>query len=143
MDIHKIAKALQRLYNYGEVAYSQELSFLKEVALIQVLDNTSIITNNWIEYGKQFQSSQDLLRSLLCFDREYQQYLLQVALLTVLKMRDAEDLDGLMEFVEKMPKLCEQAVSILRDIAINNQKSFDVAKLESEVKKVEVSSSAP
>lgn len=139
MDIHKIDKALQRLYNYGEVAYSQELVFLQEIGLIQVVDSTAIITNNWIEYGKQFQNGQDVLRSLLCFNREYQQYLLKLALLTVLKMRDAKDLDGLMEFVTKMPKLCEQAVIILKNIAYENHKSFDAAKLEKEVKAVESS----
>lgn len=139
MDIRKIYKAVNQLHSYGETVFSQELSWLKDNGLIYVLDNTAVITVNWIEYGKQFQSQQDHIRSLFCFDKVYQQYLLEVALLTVLKMREAGDIEGLMEFVSKMPKLAESAVAILREIASDELKNFDTAVLEERINNLEAS----
>ncbi len=139
MDIKKVDIALNQLYSYGEAVFSPELAWLKENGLIEVIDYTSVITVNWIEYGKHFQSQQDHIRSLFCFDREYQKYLLQVALLTVLKMREAEDIEGLMEFVSKMPKLSESAVAILREIASDELKNFDTTVLEERINNLEAS----
>ena len=138
MEIRKLDKALKQLYSYGETPFIQELSYLKDNGLIEIIDDTAVITTNWIEYGKQFQSSHDHLRSLFCFDAGYQQYLLQVALLTVLKMRDAGDTGGLIEFVTKMPKLSEYATNVLKDIASDDLKSFKIGSLEEKVKTLEV-----
>jgi len=139
LDIKKIDKMINCLYSFGETEYSQDISFLKENVLIQTLDNTAVITTNWIEYGKQYQNGEDHLRSLLCFDSEYQQYLLQVALLTVLKMRDAQDTDGLIEFVSKMPVLAENIVAILREIASDDPKGFNITAYEDKINKLETS----
>jgi len=139
LDIKKVDKALNQLYSYGETVFIPELAWLKENSLIEVIDYTSVITANWVEYGKQFQSQQDHIRSLFCFDKEYQQYLLQVALLTVLKMREAEDTEGLMEFVSKMPKLSEFAVVILKEIASDELKNFDTTVLEKRINNLEAS----
>lgn len=139
MDIKKVDKALNQLYSYGETVFIPELSWLKDNGLIELTDNTAVITVNWIEYGKKFQSQRDHIRSLFCFDKEYQQYLLKVALLTVLKMRDSEDTGGLMEFVSKMPKLSEFAVVILREIASEDLKNFDTTVLEERINNLEVS----
>ena len=127
------------MYDYGETQYSQELSFLEDNGLIEIIDSTAVITTNWINYGKQFQSGQDHLRSLFCFDTDYQQYLLQVALLTVLKMREVEDTDGLMEFVSKMPKLSGYAMAVLREIASDDLKVLNNAILEEKINKLEAS----
>jgi hypothetical protein len=135
----KIAKVLNRLYLYGETEYNPKLSFLKDNSLIEIIDNIAVITSNWIQYGKQFQCAQDHLRSLFCFKGEYQQYLLQVALRTVLKMRDAQDTDGLMEFVSKMPVLAENIVAILREIASDDLKGFNITAYEDKVNKLETS----
>jgi len=137
LDIKKIDKALKHLYSYGETPFFQELSFLRDNELIDIIDDTAVITTNWIEYGRYFKVGQDHMLSLFCFDTGYQQYLLQVALLTVLKMREVGDTDGLMEFVSKMPKLAEFAVNILKSIATDDQKSFKNAILEEEIRKLE------
>ena len=139
VEIKNIDKVLNRLYRYGETEHNEELSFLKDAGLIQILDNTAVITTNWIEYGKSFQNKQDHLRSLFCFYSEYQQYLLQVALLTVLKIRDAEDTEGLLEFVSKMPVLAGKAVTILRKIATDDLKAFNITVLEDKINKLETS----
>ncbi|GFZ93764.1 hypothetical protein GCM10008018_45220 [Paenibacillus marchantiophytorum] len=136
MDIKKVEKALKQLYAYGETENIGELAFLQQNQLIEVIGHKAVITPNWIDYGKQFKFEQDHLHSLFCFDREYQQYLIQVALLTVLKIRDAQDTNGLIEFVSKVPKLAEYVVALLKEIRSDN-KTYNNIILEERIKRME------
>ncbi|WP_374187305.1 hypothetical protein ACEPPU_14520 [Priestia aryabhattai] len=130
MNVKKVYQWLKILYAYGEVEYHDPLKFLESQGLLTYnpIDNRYVITNNWITYGQQLQSEQDYLLSLICFKGDYQRYLVDVSLLTALKMREAADIEGVETFVSNLPRLSEYAVLVLKEI--KEESSFSIECLE-------------
>jgi esterase/lipase superfamily enzyme len=137
MEVKKVHNYLDKLYHYGETIYVAELQPFVDRGLLYVYEKKAIITNNWIEFVKRFPNKDDFLHTLFCFDEAYQNYLLQTALLTVLKMREAEDIDGIIDFVYKMPKVARKVVNLLDEIKSGDR--YDITLLEQRVKKSEPS----
>ncbi|WGG46470.1 hypothetical protein [Rossellomorea sp. DA94] len=135
MNVKKGYHLLKKLYEYGEVEYHDSISFLKGQYLFDQKHERYIITNNWITYGQQFQSEQDHILSLFCFNENYQKYLVEVALLTALKMRETEYLEDIETFVSSLLKLSSYAVSVLSEI--KEDSGFSTARLESRLKQNE------
>lgn len=135
LDLKRLYSFLKYLHDYAEVDYHESLEFLREQGLISLQKDKLIISNNWIIYGKQFQSKQDHLLSLLCFKRNYQKYLVEVALLTALKISDSEDVEGIERFVSGLPKLSSYAVFSLKDV--QGETEFSKLSLEDRLKKKE------
>lgn len=111
------------------------MSFLKLEYLLEQKQDRYIITNNWITYGRQFQSEQDQLLSIFCFNEDYQKYLVEVALSTALKMSETEDLEGIENFVSNLSKLSSYVISVLAEIKENSW--FSIARLEDRLKQKE------
>lgn len=116
MDVKKSYKLLKELYHYGESEYHSSLCFLEQQYFIKQIQNRYVITNNWISYGQQFQIEHDQLLSLFCFKDNYQKYLVEVSLLTALKMSEAEDIEGVEAFVSDLPKFSAYAISVLAEL---------------------------
>lgn len=136
MDIKKGYLQLKRLYDYGESEYNNILDFLAEKDLLKRIQDRYIITNNWISYCWQFETEQDHLFSLFCFKDDYQKYLVEVALLTALKMSETEDLKGIETFVSDLSNLSSYAVSVLAEV--KEDSGFSIARLEKRLKQKEV-----
>lgn len=132
MDIKKIYKFLKQLYYHGETEYDDSIYFLKQQNFIDQKQNNYIITNNWINYGRQFHSEKEHLVSLFCFNIDYQKYLVEVALSTALKMSDTEDLEGTKTFVSNLSNLSSYAVSVL--VEIKEEGGFSIARLNDRLK---------
>ncbi|MCV2517421.1 hypothetical protein EAI05_13685 [Bacillus subtilis] len=135
MDVKKCYQLLTKLYDYGEVDYHNSMSFLKLEYLLEQKQDRYIITNNWITYGRQFQSEQDQLLSIFCFNEDYQKYLVEVALSTALKMSETEDLEGIENFVSNLSKLSSYIISVLAEIKENSW--FSITRLEDRLKQKE------
>ncbi|MEC2078585.1 hypothetical protein [Metabacillus fastidiosus] len=103
---------------------SDTIAFLEEQSLLERVQDRYIITNNWLTYGQQFQSEQDHLLSLFCFKDDYQKYLVEVALLTALKMSETDDIQGIETFVTNLSKLSIYAISVLAEIKQDNSTSI-------------------
>ncbi|MYL47646.1 hypothetical protein GLV94_18565 [Virgibacillus halodenitrificans] len=136
MDVKKCYQLLNKLCDYGEVEYYVSISFLKRHYLLEQKQDRYIITNNWITYGSLFQSEQNHILSLFCFKEDYQNYLVEVSLLTALKMAEAEDIEGIETFVGNLTKLSTYAVSVLEEI--KEDSGFSIALLEERLKQKEV-----
>lgn len=135
LDVRRYYQLLKQLYDCGECEYNNFFSFIEQQNLIVNIQDRFITTNNWVTYGLQFQSKQDHLFSLFCFKDEYQKYLIEIALLTALKMSETEDLDGIESFVSNLPKLSSYAVSVLAEIKEGS--GFSIARLEDRLKEKE------
>lgn len=135
MDVKTTYKLLKQLYDYGESEKHYYLQFLEQHGFLEQISDSYIITNNWIKYGKKFQSKQDNLLSLFCIKEDYQEYLVEVALLTALKMSKTEDLEGIEIFVSNFSKLSSFAISVLADI--KEASGFSVEQLEDRIKQTE------
>lgn len=135
MDIKKIYKYLKQLYDYGETEYDDSIYFLKQQYFIDQMQNHYIITNNWINYGRQFRSEKEHLFSLYCFNNDYQKYLVEVALSTALKMSETEDLEGIKSFVSSLSNLSFYAISVLAEI--KEDSGFSIALLDDRLKQKE------
>lgn len=136
MDIKKSFLGLKQLYDYGEIDYDNSLSFLERYGFIKRTQDRYVITMNWCKYGQQFQSEQDNLFSLFCFKDDYQQYLVEVALLTALKMSETEDIKGIETFVSNLTKLSSYVISVLAEIK-EDSGSFSIRGLENRLKQKE------
>lgn len=128
LNVKESYQTLKKLHGYGEYELNNSLYFLEQKYLLEKTQDRYIITNNWITYGRQFQSEQDHLLSLFCFNDDYQKYLVEIALLTALKMSEKEDTEGIEAFVSKLPKLSVYAVSVLEEI--KDDSCFSIARLE-------------
>lgn len=135
MDIKKSYQSLEQLNNFGEGTYNDSLFFLERYGLLKREQNQSIITSNWINYSIQFQAEKDFLFSLLCFKDDYQNYLVEVALLTALRMSEAEDTEGIESFVSSLSVLSLYSISILTEI--KEECGFSISKLEERLKQKE------
>lgn len=124
MNIKKSFHLLKYLIDYGECEVSDTIAFLEEQSLLERVQDRYIITNNWLTYGQQFQSEQDHLLSLFCFKDDYQKYLVEVALLTALKMSETDDIQGIETFVTNLSKLSIYAISVLAEIKQDNSTSI-------------------
>lgn len=123
---------LKDIYNHGEYELIDSLSFLEDHSLIKNVQDRYIITNNWITCGQRFQSEQDYLLFLFCFKDYYREYLVEVALLTAIKMSETEDLEGIESFVSNLSELSSYAISVLAEIKEVN--CFSIARLENRLK---------
>ncbi|MBM7649042.1 hypothetical protein JOC78_001995 [Bacillus ectoiniformans] len=132
MDVKKSYQWLKQLYDYGECELNDIFSFLKQQGLLEMIQNRYVITNNWITYGQLFQSEKDYLFSLFCFKTNYQKYLVEVALLTALKMSETKDLKGIETFVSNLSNLSAYTVSVMAEIKGNS--GFSNACLEVRLK---------
>ncbi|RAK18833.1 hypothetical protein B0I26_1088 [Anoxybacillus vitaminiphilus] len=135
MDLKRLHSHLEKLYHYGETAYVAELEPFVARGLLYVRGKKAVITNNWIAFVKRFSNQTDFLHTLFCFDEEYQQYLLKTSLLTVLKMREAEDLEGIVDFIHKMPRFAGKIVKILDEL--KHGERYEMEALEQYVKEVD------
>lgn len=135
LEIKKSQLLLNQLYDYGESEYFEPLLFLENNRLLKRKQNNLVITNNWISYSRQFQIKKDHLLSLLCFKGDYQIYLVEIALLTALKMSETEDLKGIETFVSNLSELSSNAVSVLAEIKEGSD--FLIARLEGRIKQKE------
>ncbi|MBN6889610.1 hypothetical protein ACUXCC_004915 [Cytobacillus horneckiae] len=132
MNLKKKHLRVIELFNYGECRYENSLAFLEQQKLLERKQDRYIITNNWINYGQQFLSEQDNLLSLFCFKDDNQQYLVEVALLTALKMSETEDLEGIEIFVSNLSRLSSYAISVLAET--NEDSGFSILRLEERLK---------
>jgi hypothetical protein len=128
LDVKKSYQTLKQLYKYGESGYHDSFSFLLQLDFIKRIQDRYIITNNWITYGQEFQSEQDHLLSLYCFKDDYQKYLVEVVLLTALKMSETEDVQGIETFVSDLRIFSAYAVSVLTEI--KEDSVFSIVRLE-------------
>lgn len=135
MSVKKSYQLLKRLYDYGECELYESLYFLEQKHLLIQKKERYIIANNWISYSYQFQSEQDHLFTLFCLKDDYQKYLVEVALLTALKMSETEDLKGIETFVSNLLNLSSYAVSVLAEI--KEDSGFSIARLEKRLKQKE------
>ncbi|MDR7074157.1 hypothetical protein [Fictibacillus barbaricus] len=135
MDVKKTYQILEGLLDYGEMPCIASLSFLEKMNLLELQQDRYLITNNWITYGNQFQSKKDHLFSILCFMNDYQKYLVEVTLLTALKMSEADDLGGMEVFVSSLPKFSGYAISVLAEIKEVN--GFSISRLEKRINQQE------
>ncbi|MEC1663619.1 hypothetical protein [Bacillus halotolerans] len=132
MDLKKSYKVLNHLYYYGEVEYLAYFSFLEQISLLERIQERFSITNNWITYGQQFKTKEEHLLSLFCFKNDYQKYLVEVALLTALKMSESEDLEGIETFISNLSRLSSYAISVLAET--NEDSGFSILRLEERLK---------
>ena len=128
-------RLLKNLCDYGECEFYEQVSFLERQSLLKRVKERYIITNNWINYGHQFKTREDHWLSLFCFKDDYQKYLIEVALLTALKMSEAGDLEGVETFVGNLSKLSPYAISVLREIKEDG--GFSILRLEDRLKQKE------
>lgn len=135
LELKRLHSHLEKLYHHGETAYVDELELFVRKGLLYVREKKAVITNNWIAFVKRFPNQNDFFHTLICFDESYQQYLLKTSLLTVLKMRETEDLDGIVDFVHKMPKFAGEIVKILDELKSGER--YETESLEQHVKEVE------
>ncbi len=137
MEVKKVYQWLELLHSYGEVKYRDPLAFLEKQGLLTYNreQDMYIITNNWINYGYQFRSEQDHLLSLIFFKDDYQKYLVEVTLLTALKMSETDDTKGIEVFVSNLSKLSKYATTVLNEI--KEYSGFSVSLLEVRLKQKE------
>ncbi|WP_342540379.1 hypothetical protein MHI39_23890 [Heyndrickxia sp. FSL K6-6286] len=135
MDVKRNYQSLKQLYDYGESRYQESLAFLEQQRLLRRIQDRYVITNNWIAYHQQIQYEQEYLFSLFCLKDDYQKYLVEVALLTALKMSEVKDIEGIETFVSNLSNLSTYAVSVLAEI--KEDSGFSITHLEGQLKQKE------
>lgn len=137
MEVTNRYKNLERLNNYGVCEYIYSHSALEKKGLLVLKQDKYIIKDNWIEYRSKFQSDQDFLFSLFCFEEDYQQFLVEIVLLTAIRMRETEDLEGLETLVSNLSKLSSYAISVLTSGEVKTDSGYSIARLEERLKSKE------
>ena len=131
----KDLQCLKQLNQFGEVELYESLNYLQLHGLVERVQDKYIITSNWIAYGNEFQSEQDHILSLFCLNKDYQSYLVEVLLLTALKMNKVEDIEGIKTFVGNLPVLSSYALFVLTEL--KEDSGFSIKCLEERLKKKE------
>lgn len=132
MELKKRYKWLKQLYDYGECENKNSHSVLVKLGLLNRKQDRCVITNNWIDFSKEFHSGQEFQLSLFCFDESYQKFLIEVTLLTAIKMSETGDLNGIEAFVSNQTEFSKYAISVL--IGIKDEDGFAIARLEERIK---------
>jgi hypothetical protein len=132
VELKKRYKLLKELYDYGECEYFNSHSVLVKIGLLVRKQDRYVITNNWIVLCKEFHSDQEFLLSLFCFDESYQKFLIEVTLLTAVKMSEAKDFEAIEAFVSNQTEFSKYAISVL--IEIKDENGFAMVRLEDRIK---------
>jgi hypothetical protein len=133
VNVRKAQETLERLYRYGEAPFNNDIKFLEEQGLLYESEGRWVVTRGWIQFGYFFERRDEFIKSLYLFISPYRDYLLHHLLITGIAMRQANNLSGLKEFVDKLPRLAGRVLEILKHNYPGSRDEFPVNVLEKQV----------
>ena len=111
IEIKKIKKNLEQLYDYGEIQYLPDLSYLQDLDLLSEKKNRWLITAKWIDLtGKLDRDS--FISVLLCYYPPVLDVLLYKTWLDACDIGKKGDSEALFLYVDSVPRFAERILQL-------------------------------
>lgn len=111
LDVKKLIKDINYLYDYGEGKYEETLSYLQDLNFIDYKEDRHIITRKWVDFSGKV-NREDFIHSLVCAYPPFLDYLLWRVYHEAYTIGQSGDGEALYEFIDNIPKFADRILEI-------------------------------
>ena len=111
LDVKNMMKAINTLYDYGEVSCDSSIAYLEDLDYIKKIDDRFLITKKWMDFSGKV-TRDDFISSLVCCYPPLLDYLLWKVYFEAYGIGQSGDSVALYEFIDYIPKFAEKILSL-------------------------------
>lgn len=111
LDVRKLMKEINNLYDYGEGKYNSFLSYLEELNFIKNKEDKYVITKKWVDFSGKL-TREDFVSSLVCYYPPFFKHLLWKNYREAYAIGQSGDGESLYEFIDSIPKLAKKILDL-------------------------------
>lgn len=120
LDVKNLIKQINYLYDYGEIEYNNNLSYLEDLDLIKNKEGIYIITKKWINFSGKV-TKEDFTSSLECSYPPLLDYLLWKVYHEAYAIGQSGDGKVLYEFIDSIPKFADRILEVRKQELVETE----------------------